>query len=233
MAQTQKPFLIAIGVIILAGAAFIGLRMTKSNVSIPANPIVTTADTAGFQGYLLGSPDAPIEITEYADYQCPGCGAFATVQFPDIKVRLIDAGKVRFRYRDFPLDGIHRHARIAAHTAACADDQGKFWDVEHRIYARQNDWAFQSDALPVMESIIRDAGLDQGAWMTCMQSAKHAGRIQASYDEGVRVGVPQTPTFRIEGRLYTALSADGMVRLVDSLIAAKAAATQQAPAPLP
>ncbi len=83
-----------------------------------------------------------------------------------------------------------------------------------------------------MESIIRDAGLDHGTWMSCMQSAKYAGRIQASYDEGVRVGVPQTPTFRIEGRLYTSLSADGMVRLVDSLIAAKAAATQ-APAPVP
>ncbi len=118
MAQTQKPFLIAIGVIILAGAAFIGMRMTKNNVSIPANAIVTTADTAGFQGYVLGSPDAPIEITEYADYQCPGCGAFATVQFPDIKVRLIDAGKVRFRYRRLPARQ-HPPARPGRGTHGC------------------------------------------------------------------------------------------------------------------
>lgn len=233
MAQGQKPFLIAIGVIVLAGAVFIGMRMSGRDVSIPANQVVTTADTAGFRGYLLGNPEAPIEVTEYADYQCPACQAFASVQFPDLKTRLIDTGKILYRYVDHPLDNIHRHARLAAHTAACADDQGKYWDVQHQIYARQNDWAYQNDALSVFDEIVKSAGLDHGAWSECMQSAKYAGRIQAQYNEGVRVGVPSTPTFRIEGRLYTTLSADGMVRLVDSLITAKAAAAQQAQAPVP
>ena len=229
MAKGQKPFLIAIGVIVLAGVGFIVMRMSGNGVSIPANAAVTTSDTAGFRGYLLGSETAPVEVTEYADFQCPGCGAFATVQFPDVKTRLIDTGKIRFRYRDFPLDGLHRHARVAAHAGACANDQDKFWAVEEQIYARQNEWSFVSDAMPVMEDIVRKAGLDHAAWLECMKSAKYAGRIQASYDEGVRVGVPSTPTFLIDGRLYTGMSADGMVRIVDSLIAVKRAAPTPAP----
>lgn len=229
MAQGQKPFLIAIGVIVLAGIAFIAMRMSDQGVSIPANPVVTTADTAGFRGYILGAESAPVEVTEYADFQCPGCGAFATVQFPDIKTRLIDTGKIRFRYRDFPLDGAHVHARIASHTAACANDQGKFWEVEDGIYARQTEWSFASDAMPIMRQIVEAAGVNGATWLECMQSAKYAGRIQASYDEGVRVGVPSTPTFLIEGRLYPGMSADRMVRLVDSLIAVKTAAPTPAP----
>ena len=80
MAQGQKPFLIAIGVIVIAGAAFIVSRMKGGSVSIPANMVVTAADTAGCRGYFLGADTAPIEGTEYADYQCPACEAFATVQ---------------------------------------------------------------------------------------------------------------------------------------------------------
>lgn len=229
MAQSQKPFLIAIGAIVLAGVAFIAMRMSGTGaVSIPANPVVTTADTAGFRGYILGSATAPIEVTEYADFECPGCGAFATVQFPDIKARLIDVGKARFRYRDFPLS-IHRHSRLAAHAAACADEQGKFWPMEEGIYSRQTEWSLKNDPVPIMQEIAVGTGANGATWLDCMKSAKFAGRIQASYDEGVRLGVPQTPTFLIEGRLYPGMGADQMVHVVDSLIAAKAAAPAATP----
>ena len=228
MAQGQKPFLIALAAIVVAGGAFIAVRMSGGAVSIPANPVVTTADTAGFRGDLLGSATAPIEITEYADFECPGCGAFATVQFPDIKARLIDPGKARFRYRDFPL-AMHRHARVASHAAACADEQGKFWPMEEGIYARQTEWSLKSDAVPIMQEIAVSIGANGTTWLDCMKSAKFAGRIQASYDEGVRLGVPSTPTFLIEGRLFPGMSADQMVHVVDSLIAAKSAAPAVAP----
>ena len=71
-------------------------------VSIPANVVVTSADTSGFRGYVLGVPSAPVEITEYADFECPHCADFDQVQFPDINTRLIDPGKARLRFRDFP-----------------------------------------------------------------------------------------------------------------------------------
>ena len=219
MAPGQKPFYIALGIVVLGGAAFIASRIGGSgNVSIPANVVVAAADTSGFRGYLLGSPSAPVEISEYADYQCPHCGSFAEVQWPDIKARLIDTGKARWRFRDFPIEG--PQSRTAAHAAACADDQGKFWEVEGGLFRRQTDWAFHANPMPVITAIVKDAGLDVGSWTSCMTSAKYAGRIQASANEGTALGVNSTPSFLIAGRIYTSISADSMVKMVDAMAAA-------------
>jgi protein-disulfide isomerase len=227
MAQGQKPFYLALGAIAIIGVGFVLTRVLGGgSVSIPANVTVTEADTSGFRGYLLGAETAPVEVTEYADFTCPGCAAFETVQFPDVKARLIDAGKIRFRYRDYPLDGLgHEHSRVAAHSAACANDQGKFWEMKAMQYQRQPDWSRKGNAMPVLEEIATLVGLDVGAWKDCMRSAKYAGRIQASLDESLRVGAPSTPSFLVAGRIYPGLNADQMVRLVDSLIAAQAGTT--------
>jgi protein-disulfide isomerase len=221
MASAQKPFYIAFGVIILAGAAFIITRASgPRNVSIPANVVVTAADTSGFRGYILGSPSAPVEITEYADFECPHCADFDQVQFPDINTRLIIPGKARLRYRDFPLDGPHKVSRVASHAAACADDQQHFWQVKDGIFRRQSDWAFQDNPMKVLTEIVRAAGVDVATWSACMESKKYAGRIQASLNEGTALGVNSKPSFLINGRIYTTTSSDEMVKLVDSLIAA-------------
>lgn len=209
--------------LLLGGLAVVGvgvlvyLATGRGAVSIPANVTVLPADTAGFRGYLIGSPDAPVEIAEYADFQCPGCAAFATIQWPDVKSRLIDTGRLRWRYRDFPLDQIHPYARLASHAAACGDEQGRFLEVADRIYAGQSSW-FSGGAEGAFRGYAQAAGLDLGRYDECMQSARYAGRIQASLDEGVRLGVGSTPTFLVNGRLYTdGLNYDQIRRLVDSL----------------
>ncbi len=232
MAAGQKPFYIALGVVVLAGVAIIAARLGGSHpISIPANVVVTAADTSGFRGYPLGSVDAPVTITEYADFQCPHCADFAAVQWPDIKTRLINTGKVRWYYRDFPIEG--DGSRVAAHAAACANDQGKFWPVEEAMFRRQTDWAvpYRTNPMPVLTEIVRNAGVDVNSWNACMKSARYAGRIQASFNDGTAVGVQGTPSFVIAGRLYTTPQAnsDMIANLVDSLIAARGAAPAAAP----
>jgi protein-disulfide isomerase len=219
MAPGQKPFYIALGIVVVGGIAFIASRIHgAAAVSIPANVIVTTADTSGFRGYLLGVPSAPVEITEYADFGCPHCADFDQVQFPDINTRLIVPGKARLRFRDFPIEGAN--SRVAAHAAACANDQGHFWDVKEGLFRRQTEWVLQGNPMPVITDVAKATGLDVGAWSTCMQSAKYAGRIQASYNEGSKLGVNSTPSFLIAGRIYNSVNADMIVKLVDSLVAA-------------
>lgn len=220
MAQGQKPFYLALGAVAVVGALFLISRvMGVGVVSIPANVTVMPSDTSGFRGYILGSENAPIEISEYADFTCPGCAAFATVQFPDVKARLIETGKVRFRYRDLPLDGPgHENSRIVAHAAACADDQGKFWEMKPQLYRRQSDYVRATNPMGVLTEAAESAGLDVGTWKGCMKSATHAGRIQASLEEGSRLGVGSTPSFLLGGRIYAGMNSDQMVRLVDSLI---------------
>jgi protein-disulfide isomerase len=200
------------------GLGALGFLLSRPRVtSIPADVTVQPSDTAGFRGYLKGSPDAPVEISEYADYQCPFCQTFATLQMPTIDERLIKTGRVRWRYRDFPLQQ-HQFARLAAHSAACADEQGKYWEQHDRIYEGQSDWAASRDAGDHFREYAQGNGLDLGRYDECMQSGKYAGRIQASLEEGTRAGVSSTPTLLVGDRLYQGrIDSDAIRRLVDSM----------------
>jgi protein-disulfide isomerase len=207
---------------ILAGVAVVGLGILAylttrpSTVSVPANVTIQASDTAGFHGYIKGSESAPVEITEFADYQCPFCQTFATLQMPTIEERLIRTGRVRWRYRDFPLQQ-HQFSRLAAHSAACADEQGKYWEQHQRIYEGQGEWA-GGDAADHFRDYARAVGLDLGKYDACMKSGKYAGRIQASYEEGTQLGVSSTPTLLVGNRLYRGrMDSDAITRLVDSL----------------
>lgn len=217
-----KPFYTLIAVVAVIGVGVLGWLMSQQkHVSIPVDVTVQVADTAGFRGYLLGSDSAKVEITEYADYGCSHCGQFAVVQFPDIRTRLIATGKLRWRFRDYPLGG-RPLSRLAAHSAACANDQGKFWEQNAAIFDGQGNWAVQpSGADGEFRDYAKANGLDLKAYDACMTSAKYAGRIQADYEAGTRLGVNATPTFLIGGRLYPGgLASDEIKRMVDSLSAA-------------
>ncbi len=216
---------------VLAAAAVVGvgalgyLVLKPPAISIPIPIAVQPGDTAGFRGYLLGASTAPLEVTEYADYQCPVCQVYATVEMPTIEERMIQTGRVRWRYRDFPLDQIHRHTRVAMHAAACADEQGKFWDLHRLIYEGQSDWAPKRDASGSFRDYAGKVGLDLDKYDGCMKSGKYAGRIQASLKEGEALGVGSTPSFIVVGRLYSgvaSMSYDRLKHLADSLSPAPA-----------
>jgi protein-disulfide isomerase len=213
-----KRFYALFAVLALAGIGILAYLLLKpSTISIPANVTVQPADTSGFRGYIKGSSNAPIEITEFADYQCPFCQTFATLQMPTIEDRLIQSGRLRWRYRDFPLQQ-HPFARLAAHSAACADEQGKYLEQHQRIYESQSEWAAARDAVPLFRNYAKASGLDLGRYDACMKAGKFAGRIQASYNEGVQLGVSSTPTLLVGNRLYRGrLDSDAIIRMVDSL----------------
>ena len=99
----MKRFYVVFAGLVVLGVAILAYLMTRpQTVSIPADVTVQPADTSGFRGYIKGSSDAPIEITEYADYQCPFCQTFATLQMPTIEERLIKSGRLRWRKGPLP-----------------------------------------------------------------------------------------------------------------------------------
>ena len=213
-----KRFYLLLGGVAAAGLAVLAFLVIRpASVSIPVDVKVQPSDTAGFRGYVLGSASAPVEISEYADYQCPSCLHFEEIQFPDVRDRLIQAGRVRWRYRDFPL-AQHKFSRVAAHSAACADEQGKFWEQHRAIYVGQPDWSFKRDAAGIFRDYAKQNGLDLGRYDACMESARYAGRIQASLEEGMKAGVQATPTFLVGGRLYSGVQTyDALKAIIDSL----------------
>lgn len=213
-----KRFYAVFAVIALVGLGALGYLLAKpATVSIPVNVTIQPSDTAGFHGYVKGSQSAPVEITEFADYQCPFCQTFATLQMPTIEERLIKTGRLRWRYRDFPLQQ-HAYSRLAAHSAACADEQGHFWDQHQRIYEGQSEWSEARNAAGIFHDYAKAVGLDLARYDACMSSGKYAGRIQASQEEGSRLGVASTPTLMVAGRLYQGrFDSDAITHLVDSL----------------
>lgn len=219
-ASGMNRFYLLLGAIALAGIAALVYQVKRpKGVSIPANVTVLAADTAGFRGYVVGSDSAKVEISEYADYQCPFCADFATIQFPAIQKQLIQSGLVRWRFRDFPLN-MHPNSRVAAHAVACADEQGKFWEMHSALFDHQTEWAPTRNASSRFSTYAQQIGLDVAKYDACMSSAKYAGRIQASLDEGTKLGVTGTPTFLIGGRLYTdrASNSDSIRALVMNLL---------------
>jgi protein-disulfide isomerase len=215
----NRFYLLLGGIAVIGAGAILFMALGRQPVSIPANVDIQVGDTSGFHGYYMGSDSAPLTVTEYADYECPACQQFMTVQMPTIEERLIATGKVRWRYRDFPLEQ-HKFSRVAAHAAACADEQGKYWPMNHRIYSWEPQWPFQRDASGTFRDYAKELGLDLAKYDACMQAAKYAGRLQASRVEGQNVGVQYTPTFLINGRLYSggeSVHYDMLKALLDSL----------------
>ncbi|HXI65990.1 MAG TPA: DsbA family protein [Gemmatimonadales bacterium] len=183
----------------------------------PATAPIPIAAADGFHGFTLGSDSAKVEVTEYSDFECPFCASFATVQMPVIRQQLITTGKVRWRYRDFPLP-VHQFSRYAALAAQCAGEQGKFWEMHDQLFSN-HQWA-QTGKNPasLFRDFARTIGLDIDKYDACVDGQRYAGRIQASVQEGEALGVRGTPSFFVGGQMFQGrATSDDFKALFDSL----------------
>jgi protein-disulfide isomerase len=218
----MKRFYLMLGVLTLAlGAMLVYLLQANPSVPRAANSAPVTVVDDGFRGYTLGSDAAPVEVTEYSDFECPFCASFATVQMPTIKEQLIATGKLRWRYRDYPLP-MHPYARLAAHAAQCAGEQGKFWEMHDQLFGHHS-WA-QTGKNPtgLFSGFAKAVGVDVARYDACMESGRYAARIEFSRKEGEQRLVEGTPTFYINGAKYTGRSnSDAFKAAIDSAAAAR------------
>jgi protein-disulfide isomerase len=225
----RKPFYLLLGAIALAAVVFIGWQMsqTKSSGVITVDPTIQLPEATG---YLIGSATAPVEILEFADFECPACGSFATLTEPDVRKRLVETGQARFRFMDFPL-AIHKNTWDAHLAAACANEQGKFWEMHDQIFATQDQWNGMVTNKPkaVLSRLARDLQINMSQWDECYDSQKYKLNIAATQREGERRLVQSTPTFIIGDKLVPgAIGFDQVKAYVDSA-AAKAAASPVTP----
>jgi protein-disulfide isomerase len=238
VAQRRQPpprpaanarFLTALGLLAAVGVIAIVYVMNQPK----APPVVTTvADPTSLgpaQGYLLGKPDAPVQILEFADFECPACGNFAVVTEPDVRKRIIETGLASYRYFDFPLP-MHKNTWYASEAAACANDQGKFWEMHDRLFQGQDQWNTEATSNPtgVFEGYAKDLRLDVAKWRSCYDTQAHLRDIQANKAEGERRKVNQTPTFVIgDKEIPGVIPYDALKALVDSAaLPAKRVATK-------
>lgn len=144
--------------------------------------------------HTQGPADAPATLVEYGDYQCPYCGQ----AYPVIKAMQKRFGaKLRFVFRNFPLNQAHPYAELAAEAAEAAGAQGKFWEMHDALYENQDRLG-----QPLIELLVERLNLDAGKFEADLEARKYQSRVKHDFMGGVRSGVNGTPGFFINGKRY-------------------------------
>jgi protein-disulfide isomerase len=158
----------------------------------------TVQHTAEASGFVLGSPDAPVLITAWEDFQCPICKAANASVVKQLEQDYINTGKVRLQYRQFPFLG--SESMLAAEASQCAADQGRFWDYHDTLFNAQraeNSGVFTRANL---EKMAGTASLDGATFNSCLEAGSHKDSVQAEKKIGQELGVQATPTFFVNGK---------------------------------
>ena len=142
------------------------------------------------KGPSRGPANAPVTIVEFSDFQCPYCGR--EVPVIDRILKEYD-GKVRLVFRHYPLD-FHTFAGKAAEAGACAQDQGKFWELHDKMFGNQNKLAVED-----LKGYAKSVGIDAGKFDKCLDSGEKAAMVSADEKDGESAGVSGTPAFFING----------------------------------
>lgn len=138
-----------------------------------------------------GSTTAVVTLVEFSDFECPFCARHVAQTYPQLESEYIATGKLRYVFRHFPLERIHAHALKAGEAAACADEQGRFWEMHHRLFANQKA-LFRDDLIKHGAAL----GLDVARFTGCLDGRMTA-LVRRDLALGSQIGVDQTPTFFI------------------------------------
>ena len=211
----MKPYRLKLSLPGWVSAAFLVAGMLAAgNAVAQANQPTAAPSSADFirpvtpRDHIRGSPDAPVKIVEFGDTECPMCKRF----HPTLQ-RIVQEypGKVAWVFRHFPIDDIHPKARKEAEATECANELGgneKFWAYLDRLYAitPSNDRLDPTELPRIAEHI----GLNRTQFESCLQSGRHAQRVEADVADALAAGATGTPYTVViapNGRLFAILGA--------------------------
>ncbi len=162
----------------------------KHNVQIALQPPELPRVQVEAKGPSRGPSNAPVTIVEFSDFQCPYCGR----EYPVIE-RLMKEydGKVRLVFRHYPLE-FHENAEKAAEAGACAQDQGKFWELHDKMFTNQAKLAVDD-----LKGYAKAIGLDSAKFDKCLDSGEKKAVVEEDQKAGTAAGVNGTPAFFING----------------------------------
>lgn len=179
--------------VVMIGAIFFFNKPTSSL----SEPALNTDALVKSDSPVLGT-GKKVTIVEFADFQCPACGAAAPYLEETMKKYGSDA---RLVFRHFPLSQ-HQNAIPAAKAAEAAGMQGKFWPMYVALYAHQAEWSDLSDPQPVFEQLAKDAGVNIEKFREDQKNPKIQEKIGRDVQEGNTLGVNSTPTIFINGKKF-------------------------------
>lgn len=248
----NRAFYVVLGVIALGGVLAIAYALMGGGGEAATEPVelnIADARTLYEQATPIrkGSPDAPVKVVEFADFQCPGCGEFSLRGRPRIEP-YIESGLAELIYYDFPLGGSHVHSFLAARAARCAaeqpapggDEENAYWVYHDKLYQEQGNWSGKRSVTDDFVTYAEEVGLDVRDFERCLRSDRFADVVTANRMVGEQLGVRGTPTVLVNnqriGGNYISEMVDGVVEALEAASAeagmepAESAAGAEAPA---
>ncbi|QUS38395.1 DsbA family protein [Tardiphaga alba] len=198
MIISRRDFTAALA--LTGAAAAIGLSPLRLVSEAFAQSAADVAKPVSLPDMSLGPKDAAVTVTEYASMTCGHCANFTENVFPKIKAEFIDTGKIRFVFREFPLD-IKAAAGSMLARCIAKDDSGKYFAVVDMLFKQQQEWVMKNTA-ETLTRIGKQAGLSQQAVEACLKDQALLDKIAADQKFANEVlKVNSTPTFFINGEM--------------------------------
>ena len=192
-----------IAIVSIMGAFFAFSLMAQSEVELKPIEIPQQEETIALSIFtensspILGSPNAPITLVEFGDYQCFFCNKFFHETEKKILSNYVETGKVKMIFKDFTIIG--PDSVNAAHGAHCANDQDLFWEYHDILY---NNWNGENNGWASSENLLgfaQDIRLDIEQWSQCMLSSTHQNIVLSNSNDARTLGLTGTPAFFIIG----------------------------------
>ncbi len=193
--QLYKKIGIIVGVVLIVVVSIFGLVELANAPSSTSSGL--TVPPPSKNDISEGNPKAKVTLIEYADFQCPACGAY----HPLVNQLLSDFnGKIFYVYRMFPLSNIHKNAIISAQAGYAAYKQGKFFQMDDLLYNGQNTWADVDDPRDTFISYAKELKLDINKFTNDMNSSEAQNYVADAENKATSEGINATPTFFVNGQ---------------------------------
>jgi protein-disulfide isomerase len=198
---------------VMAGSAWSALLSPAKAQSAPPAGLM---DPNPLGEMALGDAKAPVTIIEYASMTCPHCATFHNTTYPELKKRYIDTGKVRFIFREFPLDPVAGAGFMLARCAAKEGGPDRYFAMIEALFHEQTKWAVEKPYQPLL-AVAKQAGFTEASFKACIANQSLLTGLEKVRDHAAnKYGVKSTPTFFINGKIERgALSIEELAKKID------------------
>lgn len=190
MVAASVAVVAAVGLLVWPGGRLAADPLSADPQAVDQQPVAELL-LASLGTTVKGHESARLAMIEFSDFQCPYCARYATGTHARIEHDYVDTGRIKYAFRNMPLDRIHPNAQKAAEAAECAGRQDRFWDMYDQLFANQ--------ALLGLADLAKHAkgiGLDARRFATCLDG-ETAEKVAGDRAEAARLAITSTPTFLI------------------------------------
>lgn len=212
----RRAFTLSLGALAALGGG--GYLMTRNNGALPgiSPAMAQDADVTPTADIIMGDPDAPVTVIEYASYTCPHCADFHVNTGMQLKADYVDTGKVKFIHREVYFD---RYGLWAGMIARCGGEM-RYYGMTDLIYRGQRDWIGSGDpeeVLSNLKALGRKAGMSNEEMDACLNDRDMAQSMVAAYQINAEAdGINATPTLVIDGEKHSNMSYEELKAIIDA-----------------